>query len=41
MTIMCGDPSSETVDRGSQRAEMQAQWLVAEWQHEHPERERA
>jgi hypothetical protein len=37
MAIEFTEPSPEAAARWSRRAEMLAQWLMAEWQHEHQE----
>jgi len=38
MRVVLATPGAEASQRWAQRAEMLAQWLVAEWQHEPQER---
>jgi hypothetical protein len=37
MIVEVAEPSPEGAERWAQRAEMLAQWLAAEWQHERQE----
>lgn len=39
LAVVCAESSPEAAVRWARRAEMLAQWLAAEWQHEHRERE--